>query len=303
VSHWTIENIPSQVGCIHLITGANSGTGLAATQQLAQSGALVIMAVRDIDKGRQAAAQIKQAIPNAKLDIMHLNLADLKSVAQFALEFKSRYKQLNVLINNAGIALPNTRIETKQGYEGHFGVNHLGHFALTGMLLPILMATPHSRIVTVASFVPKQSHSVINWHDLQYHDNFDGMTCYGQSKLANIMFGLQLHDKLQQANSSTLSLIANPGFTKTNIQKDMGFFAKFLTLTIAQSVAIGVLPLLRCAVDPDVTSGQFYGPLKLKEMRGYPELTQAPKPAANEPNREKLWLLSEQMTQTTYIFS
>ncbi len=302
MKNWTNNDISSQEGKVYLITGANSGTGLATTKALAFKGATVIMAVRNIEKGKIAVDEIRKYAPNAKLELMLLDLADINSVEKFAIEFKNKYQNLDVLINNAGIALPNKRTETKQGFEGHFGTNHLGHFALTAKLLPILNKTKNARIVTVGSFVPKQSKSIINWDDLQYHNNFDGMVAYGQSKLANIMFALALQEKLEKANSSTISVLANPGFTKTGIQKDMNFVAKVMTVFMSQSVEMGILPILRSAVDPNVKGGEFYGPLKMREMRGYPELTTAPKPALLKENRERLWEISEDMTNTVYQF-
>ena len=303
MKNWTIHDIPSQEGKLYLITGANSGTGFAATKALAQKGAKIIMAIRNMEKGRNAASKIKNEVPDAKLEVMHLDLADLNSIEKFVAEFTNHHRKLDVLINNAGIALPNERTETKQGFESHFGVNHLGHFALTGKLLPLLKATKNARIVTVASFVPKQKKSTINWADLQYTHNFDGMTSYGQSKLANIMFGLQLDKKLKKSTISAISVLANPGFTKSGMQKDMGFIAKLMTFFMSHSKEIGMLSILRCAVDPNVKGGEFYGPLKLKEMRGHPELTKAPEPALVEEDRQKLWELSEQMTNTIYDFS
>ena len=303
MKNWTTNDIPSQKGKLYLVTGANSGTGFATAKTLAQKGAKIIMAVRNMDKGENAVSKIKNDVPDAKLELMHLDLTDLNSIEKFVADFTNQHHNLDVLINNAGIALPNKRTETKQGFEGHFGINHLGHFALTGKLLPILKATKSARIVTVASFVPKQSKSIMNWNDLQYIDKFDGMTSYGQSKLANIMFGLQLDKKLDQSNCPVISVLANPGFTKSGMQKDMGFIAKSMTFFMSHSTEMGMLPILRCAVDPNVKGGEFYGPLKMKEMRGYPELTEAPEPALIEEDRQKLWKISEQMTNTTYNFS
>jgi len=302
MSNWTIDNIPSQKGKIVLITGANSGTGFGASKALAKKGSKVIMAVRNLEKGKVAAVKIKNEIPNADIELIELDLADLNSVDQFSVKFINKYPQLDILINNAGIAIPNGRTETKQGFESHFGTNHLGHFALTGKLLSLLSITKNSRVVTVGSFVPKQSKSKIRWEDWQYKFDFDGMKAYGQSKLANIMFALELQEKLSASNSSTISVLANPGFTKSGMQKDMNFVAKLMTLFFSQSVDMGILSILRAATDENVRGGEFYGPLHMKEMRGYPELTQAPQEAMIDSEREKLWKLSEQLTNTAYDF-
>ncbi|KEQ29871.1 hypothetical protein N180_13755 [Pedobacter antarcticus 4BY] len=302
MKNWNIANIPSQKGKTFLITGANSGTGYGVARALAQKGGNVIMAVRNLEKGKAARAGILKENPHAIIELMQLDLADLTSVEEFSKAFLSQYERLDVLINNAGIALPNERQETKQGFEAHFGTNHLGHFALTSKLLILLQNTKDSRIVTVASFVPKNNKSVINWDDLQNQTNFDGMTAYGESKLANIMFALELQERLINSNSTVLSLIANPGFTKSGIQDGMSVMIKIMTSLFAQSIEMGMLPILRAATDPTVKGGEFYGPLKMKEMRGYPELTHVPGPALIVKDRQKLWTLSEQMTQTSYNF-
>ena len=299
---WTIDDIPSQNGKVFLITGANSGVGLGAAKAIARRGGRVIMAVRNLQKGKVALEKIRREVANADLELMQLDLADLESVNRFAEEFKKNYNQLDCLINNAGIALQK-REQTKQGFEAHWGTNYLGPFVLTAQLLPLLETTTNSRIVTVASFVPKLNHVVINWDDLQYERNFDAMTAYGQSKLANIMFALELDEKLKEHNSPVLSLLSNPGYTKSGIQKTQGLLIQIMTLFLAQSVDIGMLGSLRAAVDPDVKGGEFFGPVKMKEMRGYPEKMTVPGPALNRQARQKLWPISEQMTHTHFLFS
>ena len=302
MKNWTTADITSQKDKTFLITGANSGTGLGTAKALVNKGGKVIMAVRNLKKGEVAVAEIRKDTPDALIDLMHLDLADLTSVDKFSKEFSAKYKKLDVLINNAGIAMPYEREETKQGFEAHFGTNHLGHFALTGKLLPILQNQPNSRIVIVSSFVPKYSKSTMNWDDLQHTKNFDGMVAYGQSKLANMLFALELAKKLKKANSSILSILTNPGFTKSGIQDGMSLMVKLMTQLIAQKVKMGMLPILRAAIDPTVKSGEFYGPLKMKEMRGYPELTPIPQQALSDTDQQRLWNISEQMTQTFYNF-
>jgi NAD(P)-dependent dehydrogenase (short-subunit alcohol dehydrogenase family) len=243
-----------------------------------------------------------QQVPNGIIDLMELDLADLASANQFSEEFTAKYKNLDVLINNAGIAMPNARTITKQGFESHFGTNHLGHFALTGKLLPVLKATPHSRIVIVASFVPKYSKSVMKWDDLQHTQNFDGMTAYGQSKLSNILFALELAGRLKKSGSDIITVLANPGFTKSGIQADMSLRVKILTHVLAQRVNMDMLPMLRAAIDPAVKSGEFYSPLKMKEMRGYPELTEIPQQGLVKADQQRLWEISERLTSTVYAF-
>lgn len=302
MKNWTIDNVDAQKGKTFLITGANSGTGFGLTKTLAQKGANVVMAVRNLEKGKVAKAKILQQVPHGSIDLMKLDLADLTSVDQFSAEFMVKYKKLDVLINNAGIAMPNARTVTRQGFESHFGTNHLGHFALTGKLLPVLKATPHSRIVVVASFVPKNSKSVMKWDDLQHTQDFNGMTAYGQSKLANILFALELAGRLKKSGTEVITLLANPGFTKSGIQADMSLQVKILTYLLAQSVDMGMLPMLRAAIDPTVNNGEFYGPLKMKEMRGYPELTEIPEQGLVKEDQRRLWEISERLTGTVYDF-
>ena len=260
------------------------------------------MAVRNLQKGKTALEQIRREIPNADLELMQLDLADLESVHTFGDLFRKSHKRLDVLMNNAGITLQKREL-TKQGFEAHWGTNHLGPFALTAHLLPLLEATPNARVVTVASFVPKLNKVVMNWDDLQFENGFDAMTAYGQSKLANIMFALELDQQFKEHDSPVLSLMSSPGYTKSGIQKTQGLFVQIMTLFLAQSVDIGMLGSLRAAVDPNVKGGEFYGSVQMKEMRGYPEKMTVPEPALNPQARQQLWHISEQMTHTHYEFS
>jgi NAD(P)-dependent dehydrogenase (short-subunit alcohol dehydrogenase family) len=241
-------------------------------------------------------------IPEAKLQLMQIDLGDIDSVKEFAAQFRKKHQQLDVLINNAGMTNMK-REETKQGFEAHWGTNHLGPFVLTASLLSVLQNTPKARIVTVASFVPKLMRATLDWEDLLYlKKKYDAMGAYGQSKLANIMFALELNNKLKAHHSEVISVLASPGYTKSGIQQSQSTWIQLMTLFLGQSVDMGMLPSLRAAVDPDVKGGEFYSPLRWKEMRGYPELTTVPDAALNVSETQKLWNMSEQMTHTAFKF-
>lgn len=299
-TNWNTTNIPSQKGKIFLITGANSGLGLGTTKALVKKGALVVMAIRNIDKGKEAINEILQETPDAKLDILQVDLSDLNSVKQFAKKFRSKYDKLDVLINNAGIMMPVQRIETKQGFEGQFGTNHLGHFVLTSELFDLIEKTPNSRIVTLSSLSAKMKAGNIYWDDLQFKKSYDKMNSYSQSKLANMMFGLELDNKLKEAGSNTISVLAHPGFTATNLTRHMGLRGKILNFLMAQKLEMGILPSLRAATDTHAKSGEFYGPAKMNNSRGYPVLNELAEKALNLNDRQKLWKVSEELTNTTF---
>lgn len=296
MSNWTAENIPSQEGKIIIVTGANSGLGFGTTRELARNGAKVIMAVRSLKKGNEAKKDIQQEIPEASLEVMELDLADLNSVKSFAEVFTESYDRLDVLINNAGLMMPVERQETKQGFEIQIGVNHLGHFALTNHLLPLLNETGDSRVVTLSSLYGKTGYASINWDDLNWEKEYDKTDAYSQSKFANQLFCMELHRKLKRVESDTISVMAHPGYTDTNLQRYMGLMGTIGNKLFAQNLNMGILPQLRAATDPEVASGDYYGPAGFMSMRGYPE-KEAPNPKVNDTEKsERFWKLSEDLT-------
>lgn len=297
---WNINNIPSQKGKIFLVTGANSGLGLGTTKALVKKEALVVMAVRNMDKATKAINEILQEVPSAKLDMLHLDLSDLNSIKQFAKEFKSKYDKLDVLINNAGIMMPAKRSETKQGFEGQFGTNHLGHFVLTSELYELIEKTPNSRIVTLTSLAAKMKSGNIYWNDLQFQKSYNKMDSYSQSKLANMMFGLELDHKLKETGSKTISVLAHPGFTATSLTRHMGLKGKIMNFLLAQKLEMGILPSLRAATDNNAKSGEFYGPARMNNSRGYPIINESAEKALNLNERQKLWKISEELTNTPF---
>jgi len=304
--NWTADNIPSQQGKTILITGANSGLGLEATKVLSSKGAHVIMAARNLKSGNEAISTIKKENPNAKLDLLQLDLSDFASIHKFSDEFHKKYKQLDVLINNAGVMFPEKRELTKQNFEVQFGTNHLGHFLLTGLLLDILKSTPNSRIAIQSSgqHKAKMGKPDIYFDDLNFDKGYNKYVAYTQSKLANLLFAYEL-DRLLKANNIGITVVAaHPGYTKTNLVRHSGFFVQaIITNILAQKVEIGTLPILRAATDTSVTGGEYFGPTKMGEMRGYPELVKSSDKSYDKVLAGKLWKVSEKLTLINYEFN
>jgi len=303
--NWTADNIPSQQGKTMLITGANSGLGLEASKVLSSKGAHVIMAVRNLKSGSEAISLIKRKNADAKLDLMQLDLSDFASIHQFSQEFHQKYKQLDVLINNAGVMFPAKRELTKQKFEVQFGTNHLGHFLLTGLLLDVLKNTPNSRIAIQSSGQHKAKMGKPNIHfdDLNFDKEYNKYVAYSQSKLANLLFAYELDRQLKANNIDITVVAAHPGYTKTNLTRHTGFFVQaIITNILAQKVEMGTLPILRAATDTSVTGGEYFGPTKMNEMRGYPELVKSSDKSYDKELAGKLWEISEKSTQIIYNF-
>lgn len=299
--NWTTANIPSLDGKVFLVTGANSGLGFGTAKELARKGAKVIMTARNLNKGNDAVSKIKADIANADIDLMQLDLADLAQVKEFAKAFKAKYNQLDVLINNAGVMAPNSRQETKDGFELQFGTNHLGHFVLTSQLFELLEKTPESRIVVVSSLVAKMKNADIHWDNLQFENKYNKWRTYEQSKLANMMFAKELDQRLREQNIGVTCIMAHPGYTATNLQDNMGLLGKAMNFTMAQKLEMGILPTLRASTDLNAKGGQYYGPAKMNNYRGYPVLNEIT-PLANDRNLTKrLWEVSEHLTGTNFL--
>jgi NAD(P)-dependent dehydrogenase (short-subunit alcohol dehydrogenase family) len=287
-----------------IITGANSGIGLETVKDFVQKGAHVVMAVRSLEKGKHARDKIQQIHSQAEIGVMKLDLANLESIRVFAKNFASTYGFLNLLINNAGVMIP-PHSKTKDGFELQFGSNHLGHFALTGLLLPLLKKTPESRVVTVSSLAHKGSK--IFFDNLNGDKGYKAMQFYGQSKLANLLFAQELDNKLKQHGLPTKSLACHPGISSTNLfkfgKKDAPKFFKGLMDRFLQPAEMGALPTIYAATEPSLTGGEYIGPDGKGRRRGYPELD-TPHPAANdEETSKKLWELSEKLTGVTFDFN
>lgn len=297
MSKWTQADIPAQTGKLALVTGSNSGIGFEAARVLAERGATVVLACRGAGKAEQARTRILAVQPSAEVVVMPLDLADLDSVREFAQSFTARFDRLDLLINNAGVMMPPAST-TKQGFELQFGVNHLGHFALTGLLLDRLRSTAGARVVNLSS----QAHrgGRIDFDDVDFSKRrYDRMAAYNQSKLANLLFTFEAVRRFAAAGIDVLVAAAHPGWTRTNLQQYWGF-ANLLNPWLAMPPAKGALPTLRAATDPDVQPGDYFGPRGLYQFWGYPKRVGTTKRARNEADAARLWELSELRTGVRY---
>ena len=296
---WTDADVPDQSGRVAVVTGSNTGLGFDTARVLAEHGATVVLAVRDTAKGESAATRIRETARDADVQVQHLDLGSLDSVRTAADALRAAHPRVDLLINNAGVMYPATRTATKDGFETQFGTNHLGHFALTGLLLETLLPVPGSRIVTVSSM----GHRIIakiHFDDLQWEKSYNRVAAYGQSKLANLMFTYDLQRRLAAKGESTIAVAAHPGLSDTELMRHMpGFLVPAVSL-VAQSAAKGALPTLRAATDPDVRGGQYYGPDGLGEASGNPKVVGSSRQSRDVQIQERLWSVSEQLTGVTY---
>lgn len=301
---WTAENILDQSGRTVLVTGANSGLGYVTSLELARRGARVLMAVRDEAKGRQAAERIRSQVRGARLDVRLLDLADLDQVKAFARGLLAERMPIDALVNNAGIMMP-PRSLTRQGFELQFGVNHLAHFALTGLLLERLKAGRDPRVVTVSSDLHKRG--TIHFDDLDGARRYGRVAFYAQSKFANVLFALELDRRLRSAGLPIRSVLAHPGYSATNLQRSgptglLHLFMRIGNRLLAQSAEMGALNLLYAATAPDVESGQFIGPDGRNEMKGHPTFVQPVAAARDAELARKFWELSERLSGISPTF-
>ncbi|MCB1126978.1 MAG: SDR family oxidoreductase [Verrucomicrobiae bacterium] len=297
---WTFDDIPDQSGRNAIVTGANSGIGFETAKALALKGANVTLACRSQAKGQEAVERIRGASASASVALELLDLADLPSVEAFAKRYKESHDRLDLLILNAGVMVPPAS-KTEQGYELQFGVNHLGHFALTGALLPLVNTTSGSRVVAVSSTAAQ--FGKMNFDDLQFEKRgYQAWPAYGQSKLANQLFVRELQRRVKAAGSSVLVTCAHPGWTATDLQRTSGLIS-FFNPVFAMQPPQGALPTLRAATDPDAKAGDYFGPGGLMQMRGYPVRVPMLKRAKKDDDAAKLWEVSEKLTGVRYPFA
>ncbi len=302
MTKWTTERIGNLEGKRIIVTGGASGIGFSATEVLSSRGADLVIAVRNTVKGEKAAAKIKTKHPAASVTVMHLDLGDLTSVRQFATEFSSRFDRLDLLINNAGVMVP-PYSKTKDGFELQFGTNHLGHFALTAHLLPMLMATPLSRIVTISSIAARRAK--INFTNLDGSKGYSPMPFYRQSKLSNLLFAIELQHRLERAEASTISIACHPGISVTNLLsrgsgKETGAVMKWVMGIVAQPAVKGALPTLYAATHPDLRGGEYIGPDGPGNTKGNPVLTNDAAKLFDPALAARLWDVSEELTGVRY---
>jgi NAD(P)-dependent dehydrogenase (short-subunit alcohol dehydrogenase family) len=304
-SSWTALDAGDQHGRIAVVTGANSGLGFETARVLAEHAATVVLAGRHPGRTSAAADRLRSANPDAELHTEELDLASLESVRRAAADLTARFPRLDLLINNAGIMMPPYGL-TKDGYELQFGTNHLGHFALTGLLMPSLLAAPGSRVVTVSSNGHRAGR--MNFADLQSSRHYVKFLAYGQSKLANLMFTYELERRLKAARAQTIALAAHPGNARTELARYMSgvsnaaMSARFgwLNAWWVQDAAMGALPTLRAATDPAAVGGTYYGPSGPFQFTGYPVVVRSSSRSLNNEAQRRLWAESEQLTQISY---
>lgn len=301
---WTIADIPPQHGKVAVVTGANSGIGWHTALELARAGAEVILTARSEAKGRDAVERIRRELPHAKVRAEILDLASLASVRKFAAKIGGESK-LDLLINNAGVMRIPTRELTEDGFERQFGTNFLGHFALTGLLLAALLRAPSPRVTTISSIAAKLGLKRIQFEDLQWEQRYDAWAVYSQSKLADLMFALELSRRCSARKLPLLSNAAHPGYSRTNLQtsgpgKPPGPAARFIERIAAQDAFHGALPTLRAATDTSAAPGSYYGPDGFFQLKGDPIAISVPEPAQDERAAQKLWEVAEGLTGVAF---
>ncbi|WP_437578486.1 oxidoreductase [Sorangium sp. So ce887] len=301
-ARWTEADIPSQAGRIAVITGGNTGIGLETARALAERGATVVLACRDMGRAGAAVEQIEARVPGATVRAVRLDLGSLASVREAADELRATYDRIDLLINNAGV-LSFKREVTADGFELQLGVNHLGHFALTGLVLDRLREVPGSHVVTVSSVAHRQAD--ISFDDLQSERAFRGFSVYGQSKLANLLFTYELQRRLAAAGAKTIALGAHPGGSHTEIARSApGWFRGVSQLAswlrLGQSASMGALASLRAAVDPEAKGGEYYGPTGPFGMTGFPARHASSARSYDEGAQRRLWEESERLTGVRY---
>ncbi|MGI5147734.1 oxidoreductase [Plantactinospora sp. CA-294935] len=298
---WTTDRIPDQRGRVAVVTGANSGLGLVTATELARHGAHVVLAVRDTAAGAEAARRI-----GGDVEVRELDLASLASVRAFAAKLAADHPAIDLLINNAGVVLLGPRRTSTDGFELQFATNMLGHFALTGLLLGNLAAAREARVVSLSSITHKNAH--LDFDDLMFERDYRAAAAYGRSKLATTSFGVELDRRLRVAGSPTVSVLAHPGLTRTNLtprawehRGRFGQLIAWLGLLATQSVAQGALPQLRAATEPGVRGGQFFGPSGLWETRGRVTEARLGREAADPAVGKRLWAAAQELTGVSYL--
>lgn len=297
MTKWTAADIPDQTGRTAVVTGANTGLGLETAAALAAHGARVVLAVRNLEKGKQAADRITAATPGADVQLQELDLGSLASVREAAAQLRSTHDRIDLLINNAGVMYP-PKSTTADGFEMQFGTNHLGHFALTGLLLDRLLPVTGSRVVVVSS-VGHRIRAAIHFDDLQWERSYSRVGAYGQSKLANLLFTYELQRRLAP-HGTTIAAAAHPGVSDTELTRHLPTLIGRLGKPFFQPAELGALPTLRAATDPAVQGGQYYGPDGFQEVRGYPKLVASSAQSHDAELQRRLWAVSEELTGVSY---
>jgi len=300
---WTAANIPSQHGRAAVVTGTG-GLGLQDAIALARAGGDVIIAGRNAGKGAEAVETVRAAVPGATIRFETVDLADLRSIADFGRRLRAQRSSLELLINNAAVMTPPTRQQTVDGFELQLGTNYLGHFALTAALLPLLRAGKDARVISLSSVAARAG--VIDFDNLQSQQRYSSMDAYGQSKLACLLFAFELQRRSEQHGWGITSIAAHPGISRTDLlhnapgRRSAAGIARSVLWFLFQPAAQGALPTLFAATSPDAVPGQYYGPHAFGEVRGHPALAKIPPRATDTAAAAKLWTTSEQLTGVTF---
>ena len=299
---WTAKQLPDLSGKVAVVTGATGGIGGPLARELARAGATVVIAARDAGRGAAAAQAVRAAVPGASVEVEALDLADLDSIRAFAERFAAAHDGADVLVNCAGV-MATARATTADGFEAQFGVNHLGHFALTGLLMPGMKDRAGARVATVSSLNHRWGR--ICFDDLQQERSYKRWRGYNQSKLANLLFAFELDRRLRAAHAAAGSVAAHPGYTDTMLQRRMqdGLERRVLLVTnrlFGQSPDMGALPVLYAAAAPDVPGGTYIGPGGAGEARGYPAVALASAAARDPALASRLWDVSEELTSVRF---
>lgn len=303
MTRWTASDIPPQLGRSAVVTGTG-GLGFEDALELARAGGDVIIAGRDPRKGAAAVSRIRTAVPQARVSFEPLDLADLASIAEFAVRLGNKRDSLDLLINNAGVMVPPKRQETKDGFELQLGTNYLGHFALTAHLLPLLRKGRSARVVSLSSLAA--AGGAINFDDLNAKHSYKPMPVYGQSKIACLMFAFELERRSKAGAWGVTSIAAHPGIARTDLLHNAPGrwsahgIARSMLSFLFQPAPQGALPTLFAATSPDAQGGAYYGPDKMGEMRGFPALAKVPPKALDEAVAARLWQMSEALTAVRF---
>lgn len=303
---WTVDDIPDLSGKVIIVTGGNSGLGYESVKAFAAKNATVILTSRTVEKGEKARNEIVAELHSADIQVMQLDLADLRSIREFAGQFAKKYRRLDILLNNAGIMMTPYQ-QTKDGFESQVGTNHLGHFALTGLLLDLIRTTENSRVVNVSSNAHKWGK--MDFDNLLFENgkDYSPTNAYGRSKLANLLFTYELQSRLKEHKINSMALAAHPGISLTNLARhleDKWWYNLMMLFSglITQKAEYGALPQIRAAVDPRAEGGSYYGPNGFNQMKGDPVVVESSKASHDKEDAMKLWAVSERLTGVNYKF-
>lgn len=282
---------------IAIVTGANSGLGYETTIALATVGITVIMACRHLQKGESAKKSILQQLPHAQLEVMHIDTSDLRAVKSFAANYLIQYGRLDILVNNAGVMMPPYEL-TDDGFESQLGTNYLGHFVLTGLLMPLIVNTPGARVVTLSSLAHKWS--PIRFGDVNFTQGYNRRKAYGQSKTACLVFAYELDRRCKQQGVDTLSVAAHPGLSNTSLARHLPAYLQWLSPLLGQPPAAGAQSVVYAALSPNLQGGEYVGPGGFKEWRGKPAIVHSTPYACCQEVARQLWTLSEKLTGVSF---